>query len=120
MSAKKAKKKSKKELKHLADLYAYKVFYSEDDKCFVATCAEFASLSGLGEDRYKALEEVENVVIESLEDMNKCGEELPSPLSTGKYSGKISLRLSPEKHRELALESQFENISMNQLIANKL
>lgn len=113
-------KKGKKDLKHLADLYAYKVFYSEEDKCFVATCAEFPSLSGLGDDRYIAMEEIENVVVLSLEDMNNSGEKLPEPLSLGNYSGKISLRISPEKHRELALESHFENISMNQLIANKL
>ena len=120
MKTKNRKKKTKKVLKDLSRLFALKVFYSEEDQCFVATCAEFPSLSGLGNSRFEAMEETEKVVLLSLEDMDKKGEELPQPLSLEQYSGKISLRISPEKHRELALESHLEKISMNQLIANKL
>lgn len=112
--------KGKIDIKDLADRYAYKVFYSEDDEAFVATCAEFPSLSAIAESRDKAMKEISKVVIDSLKWMQEDGDELPSPIALGKFSGKIHLRVSPEKHRELALEAQFNHISMNQLIANKL
>jgi predicted HicB family RNase H-like nuclease len=101
-------------------MYAYKVFYSQDDEAFIATCAEFPSLSGIGNTREMALNEITNVVISTLEWMGEDKEEFPTPIALDKYTGKILLRISPEKHRELALEAHFNHISMNQLIANKL
>jgi hypothetical protein len=40
----------------------YSVFYSEEDKEYVATCKQFPSLSWLDEDELKALEGLKNII----------------------------------------------------------
>ena len=115
-----AKKAKKLQESALIEKYTYKIHYSSEDECFIGRCAEFPSLSAIGKNQAKALNEIMSVVQESVNWMIEDGEVLPTPLSDQKFSGKILVRVSPEKHRELSEEAQFNNISMNQFIANKL
>ncbi|HZJ98174.1 MAG TPA: toxin-antitoxin system HicB family antitoxin [Oligella sp.] len=68
-----------------------------------------AALSGI-------MELVQDVVAE----MAQSGEEIPEPLSTRKYSGKIAVRVTPMVHKSLAIEAAEKGISMNRLISAKL
>ena len=52
--------------------------------------------------------------------MAKDGEEPPEPISIRKYQGKISLRIPPDQHRELAMEAAEQDVSINRLISMKL
>ena len=113
------KRKSEK-IKELSEHYTYRVMYSQDDNAFLSTCAEFPSLSAFGKTKEESLKEMTTVVLSTLKWMEEAGESLPTPLSLAQYTGKILLRVSPEKHRELILEAQLNHISMNQLIANKI
>ncbi len=63
------KKKSRNaaQAAELAKRYAYRVFWSDDDQEFVATCAEFPSLSGLGGSQEDALREAQVAVRGSIE-----------------------------------------------------
>ena len=53
-------------------------------------------------------------------DMEKNGEEPPSPLSCRSFSGKFVVRVPPQVHRELAMRAAEERISLNRLINSKL
>ncbi|MBR3313989.1 MAG: toxin-antitoxin system HicB family antitoxin [Atopobiaceae bacterium] len=96
--------------------YTYRVRWSEEDSEYLATVAEFPSLSWLEEEQADALAGITNLVKEVLEDMAECGEEIPVPYSTREYSGNVRLRIPPEQHRELAIRAAEENVSLNRLI----
>ena len=49
-----------------------------------------------------------------------CGEPVPEPICSRRYSGKLMVRIPPEVHRRLALEAAEEDISLNRLISTKL
>ena len=63
--------------------YTYQVFWSEEDNEFVATVAEFSSLSWLASDRRCAEQEPLMLVAEVVEDMQVSGEVIPQPLELG-------------------------------------
>ena len=100
--------------------YAYRVVWSVEDEEFVGLCAEFPSLSYLDEDHLKALEGISNLVKDIVADMLANGEHIPTPISEKSYSGKFQVRITPERHRMLAIEAAEQNVSLNRLISDKL
>ncbi|MEM6611638.1 MAG: type II toxin-antitoxin system HicB family antitoxin [Cyanobacteria bacterium P01_C01_bin.72] len=100
--------------------YAYRVVWSVEDEEFVGLCAEFPSLSYLDEDHLRALSGIANLVEDIISDMEANGENIPTPVSEKNYSGKFQVRITPERHRMLALEAAEQNISLNRLISDKL
>ncbi|KGN38089.1 type II toxin-antitoxin system HicB family antitoxin [Knoellia subterranea] len=100
--------------------YTYRVTWSVEDQEFVATCIEFPSLSWLAESQVSALEGLEALIADTIEDMHSEGEDIPQPLSERTYSGKFSLRVGETLHRRLAVEAAEENVSINQLIVRAL
>lgn len=100
--------------------YDYRVFWSSDDGEFVATCAEFPSLSWLADSQAAALTGMTTLVNDVLTDMRASGEEPPPPLSRRTYSGKFNVRMPQELHRRLAREAAEQNVSLNQYVVNKL
>ncbi|BAZ43253.1 HicB family protein [Chondrocystis sp. NIES-4102] len=100
--------------------YAYRVIWSVEDNEFVGLCAEFPSLSYLDENRLKAIEGITNLVKDVVADMEAEGEKIPVPISSKSYSGKFQIRITPERHRRLAIEAAEQNVSLNRLICDKL
>ncbi len=100
--------------------YDYRVLWSADDKEFVALCAEFPSLSFLAAKQTEALKGLVNLVGDIVADMHGNGEQPPQPLMTRRYSGKFQIRISPEQHRNLAIQSAEQGISINRLVSSKL
>ena len=100
--------------------YAYRVVWSVEDEEFVGLCAEFPSLSYLDADHLNALEGIVNLVKDIISDMEAEGEKLPTPISDKSYSGKFQVRITPERHRMLAIEAAEQNVSLNRLINDKL
>jgi predicted HicB family RNase H-like nuclease len=100
--------------------YAYRVRWSPDDGEYLATVAEFPSLSWLDEDPQKALTGLMDLVAEVVSDMRANGERIPEPLSERHYSGKFQVRIPESLHRELALEAAEKGISMNRLVSDRL
>ncbi|WP_019506494.1 type II toxin-antitoxin system HicB family antitoxin [Pleurocapsa sp. PCC 7319] len=100
--------------------YAYRVVWSVEDEEFVGLCAEFPSLSYLDEDHLKALEGISNLVKDIVADMEAEGEKIPTPISEKSYSGKFQVRITPERHRMLAIEAAEQDVSLNRLISDKL
>lgn len=93
--------------------YRYSVQWSPDDDEFVATVLEFPSLSWLDEDQIKALQGLERLVAEVIEDLQRSGETVPLPISSQNYSGRLNLRVPPALHRKLAVEAADHGMPLN-------
>ena len=100
--------------------YRYTVTWSNEDQEFVATVAEFPSLSFLDETQDGALNGLREVVKDVLDDLIESGEEVPVPIAERDYSGNIRLRVTPEKHRELTARALEQGVSLNRYINSLL
>ena len=102
------------------DHYTYRVTWSADDGEYVGLCAEFPSLSWLDESPDAALQGVRRLVSEAVADMEAAGETIPIPLAEKHYSGEFRVRVPPEVHRDLAIQSAEQRVSLNRLVSAKL
>lgn len=100
--------------------YTYRVTWSAEDEEFVATCLEFPSLSWLAESRSDAIDGLERLVGEVVEDMGRSGEKIPEPLAERKFSGTFNVRIGEHLHRNLAMHAAEEHMSLNQYVVKKL
>lgn len=100
--------------------YTYRVTWSAEDGEFVATCAEFPSLSWLAPTQQESLQGLIDLVADTVDDLGQEGEEAPEPLSERSYSGKFNLRLGESLHRRLAVEAAEEHLSLNQYVVRRL
>lgn len=98
--------------------YTYRVRWSEEDGEYLATVAEFPSLSWLEEDQASAFTGIVSLVRDVVEDKAADGEEVPAPLSVREYSGNVRLRMPPAQHRELAIRAAEEGVSLNRLLCS--
>ncbi|GLI26443.1 hypothetical protein ARHIZOSPH14_06850 [Agromyces rhizosphaerae] len=100
--------------------YRYSVEWSASDGEFVATIAEFPSLSWLAGTQLDALRGLEELVRSVVEDLVESGEEVPEPLADRTYSGRVNLRVDPALHRRLATEALRQGTSLNAYAARLL
>jgi len=107
-------------MSNLAAYYTYRVFFDQADGYFVATVAEWPSLSCAADSQVEALNGVVEVVKDALSLLTEDGGQPPCPLQERRYSGKMTLRVPPELHRRLAIEAAEQNVSINRLAATKL
>jgi predicted RNase H-like HicB family nuclease len=107
-------------MKNNVSKYTYRIEWSEDDRCHVARCLEFPSLAAHGDTVEDALREIEFVVKETIDWLQEEGEPIPEPLGMKKFKGHLTLRVPAEKHRELAIRSAEEGVSVNQFILSRL
>jgi predicted HicB family RNase H-like nuclease len=52
--------------------------------------------------------------------LKENNEPIPDPLATKKYSGHFMVRVTPELHRQLAIEAAESHVSLNRLANDKL
>jgi len=102
------------------DHYTYRITWSAEDKEYLGLCAEFPGLSWLAKAPEAALKGIRKVVAEVVKDMKKTGESIPEPIANRHYSGKFVVRVTPETHRLLAVESAETGISLNRLVSAKV
>jgi len=100
--------------------YRYSVEWSPSDGEFVATIAEFPSLSWLAGTQIDALRGLEELVQSVIADLIESGEDVPEPLADRTYSGRVNLRVDPALHRRLATEALRHGTSLNTYAARLL
>jgi len=100
--------------------YTYRVEWSSEDDEYVGLCSEFPSLSNLHKKQLTALSGIIDLVEDVVNDMQENGEDVPTPFSEKKYSGKFQIRITPEQHRNLAIKASEEGVSLNHLANTKL
>ncbi len=102
------------------DRYTYRVTWSEEDEEYVGLCAEFPSLSWLADSQEAALRGIRNVVVEVVADMQSNNEPIPQPLALRSYSGKFTVRIPPDVHRNLVMQAAEADVSVNRFVSAKL
>ncbi|WP_422754482.1 type II toxin-antitoxin system HicB family antitoxin [Micromonospora sp. WMMD708] len=100
--------------------YSYRVTWSAQDNEFIATCAEFPSLSWLAPSQIEALQGLQDLLSEVVADLEQQGEEVPEPFADRSYSGKFNVRVGESLHRELAIHAAEDGMSLNQYVVRKL
>ena len=100
--------------------YTYRVTWSAEDSEYVATCLEFPSLSWLAGSRNEAIDGLEQLVVDVVEDMASRGEAIPEALSERTFSGTFNVRIGEHLHRDLVMHAAEERLSLNQYVVRKL
>ncbi len=100
--------------------YSLSIFWSEDDRGFIALVPEFPGLSAFGETRDEAAREAEIALAGMIASYKEDGEQLPVPKKLPQYSGQFRLRVAPSLHKAAVLEAQRENISLNAFVGTAL
>lgn len=108
------------EARHNVSHYRYTVGWAPEDGEYVASVAEFPSLSFLAGTQEGALAGLEDVIEDVIEDLVESGEEVPVPLAEREFSGNIRLRVTPEKHRELTTRALEQGVSLNRYLNSLL
>lgn len=96
--------------------YPIKVFYSEEDKGFIAVIPDLAGCSAFGETEEEAIREVKIAQGLWLKTAKKEGRKIPKPSSEDVYSGKILARTPKSLHKALVEKAKEEGVSLNQLV----
>ena len=104
----------------VVEKYTYRIEWSEEDEVFIGRCLEFPGLSAHGDTSEAALREIKIVVNEAVTWLKEDKKTVPEPLGMRKFKGNLSLRVPPELHRELAIKSAEEGVSINQYILSRI
>ena len=100
--------------------YRIEVFYSDEDRGYIAHLLEVPSLSAFGSTEEKAVRELKRATGAWLEALATDGKEPPTPLAEREFSGEFRLRLPKELHRKLAVEAERNQTSLNTYCVRKL
>ncbi|MEZ4503199.1 MAG: toxin-antitoxin system HicB family antitoxin [Dehalococcoidia bacterium] len=91
-----------------------------DEDGYSARVLEFPGCFSSGESAAEAAIELEDAMRVWMESELEAGHVIPEPIDAGSYSGKLTLRLTPSLHRELATRAAVEQRSLNGLMAELL
>jgi antitoxin HicB len=100
--------------------YPIKIFYSEEDKGFIAIAPDLPGCSAFGETQEKALDEIKAAIQLWLDVAKEDGRPVPEPSGKIKYSGKILVRTMKTLHMALVERAGEEGVSLNQYIVSAL
>ena len=98
------------------ETYERKVFYSKEDKGWIAVIPELAGCSAFGKSPDKALEELEIAKDLWLEAARKDKRHIPEPLAERDLTGKFVVRLPKELHHTLVIQAKEQGVSLNQFM----
>ena len=96
--------------------YAARIEYSDDDGLFIGHVAGIRDVIGFhGESVSELREAFEEAIDDYLATCDKLGREPQRP-----FSGKLSLRLDPQLHAQVAIKAELSNQSINQWVVERL
>lgn len=95
------------------DQYLRVVEWSDEDDCYVGRIPGLALGGVHGKNEQKVYEKLTALVDEWIEIHEKEGSPLPPGTAGKDYSGKFNLRVGPELHERLVIESLKSNESLN-------
>lgn len=107
-------------MEKIVDKYTYRIEWSQEDQVYIARCLEFPGLAAHGDTNEAALREIKIVVNESVKWLEEDKKGIPEPIGMKKFKGNLTLRVPPELHRELAMKSAEEGVSINQYILSRI
>ena len=95
--------------------YGTKIFWSDEDRCYVATCPELEGSCGLGDSPEEALDHLSVVMDFFLETFLEEGASPPAAAARPAASGQFRLRLPRSLHLRLSELAELEGVSLNTL-----
>jgi predicted RNase H-like HicB family nuclease len=98
----------------MIDLYERKVFYSKEDRGWIAVAPELPGCSAFGKSSARALRELDTAIELWLEAAKSKKWNVPKPLAGKETAGKVLLRLPRELHKDYLSLATSEGISLNQ------
>ena len=103
--------------------YPLEIFWSEEDKGFIAEVPDLPGCSAWGATEANAAREAQRAIAAWLEAARAAGREIPEasvaePMD--RYSGKFIVRVPRTVHARLARKAKQEGVSLNQLISSVL
>ena len=100
-------------------LYSYLINYCGKTQTYVAQCVELG-ITAHQASPAQALTELREAINIHLQGLEDNGDEIPIPFSLREFSGQIQLKMSPQKHQEVAIRAQAQGISLNHYINSRL
>ncbi len=100
--------------------YTFRVTWSAEDDEFVANGLEFPSLSWPASSRTQAIEGLEQLVADVVDDMRANDEKVPEPIAERRFSGTFNVRIGEHLHRDLAMNAAEQHMSLNQFVVKEL
>ena len=95
----------------------YARVFRQDDDGVSAEVLEFPGCYSSGEDGPSAWANLEEAMTLWVESQLQQGPEIPSPMASTGYQGRISLRVLPSVHRRAALLAAAEGVSLNRWLS---
>lgn len=95
--------------------YKINIFYSQEDKGYIANISELRGCSAFGHTPEEALKEIKVAAKLWLETAKRNKIPIPQPRKH-KYSGKILIRTIPAIHQKIIEKAEEEHLSLNQYI----
>ena len=103
-----------------ASKYTYRVEWSQEDEAHIASCLEFPLLKAHGNSAQSALNEIQTVVGETIRWLQDDRAKVPEPFGLKRYKGNLTLRVPAALHKQLAIRSAEEGVSINQYVLSKI
>jgi predicted RNase H-like HicB family nuclease len=103
--------------------YPANVFWSDEDRHYIATAPDLPGCSAGGDTQAEALAELEHAIASWIEAAKAVGSEIPTPTDLArapKYSGRFVVRMPTDLHARLAELAQMNGVSLNQYIVYQL
>jgi predicted RNase H-like HicB family nuclease len=97
-----------------------RVLTPEPDGQYTAEIMEFANCVASGDSATSALSNLEDVAVDWIAAALEQGQDIPEPMDSVDYSGRLVLRMPKGLHRRAALFAEREGTSLNQFIVTSL
>ncbi len=99
--------------------YPIEVFWSDENKGFVALVPDLPGCSAWGKSEADAIREAHAAIAVWIEAAQAAGREVPAPAppqDDARYSGRLLVRLPRRLHADLARNAKREGVSLNQYL----
>ena len=103
--------------------YPIEIFWSVDDKGFIAEVSDLPGCNAFGKTETEALAEAKDAIRSWLQAAKAIKREIPKPTVIERiesYSGKFVVRVPRSLHARLARRAKSEGVSLNQYISHRL
>lgn len=99
--------------------YARMIFHG-DDGTYSAEIVEFPGCFAIGSSASEALSQLDETAIDWITTALSQGQDIPEPMETTDYSGRLVVRLPRSLHQRCALYADRDGVSLNQFIVTAL
>jgi predicted RNase H-like HicB family nuclease len=121
MTERKAEVRLERRTKHeLLNRPYSRILIPEEDGTYTADMLEFSGCHAEGDTAAEAIKNLEEAAAEWIDAAIDQGQEIPPPMASRGYSGKINLRLPKSIHKQAARFAQRDDVSLNQFFTNAI